>query len=67
MMMSSENILSTKELLLKTEELFDKDSDYFSLSKMIFKKELSKTFDQEGIVISEILIPFLQEEMLWAI
>lgn len=41
-MMSSENILSTKELLLKTEELFDKDSDYFSLSKMIFKKELSK-------------------------
>ena len=34
---------------------------------VIVKKELSKTFDQEGIVISEILIPFLQEEMLWAI
>ena len=41
MIMSSENVLPTKELLLKTEELFDKDSDYFSLSKMIFKKELS--------------------------
>ncbi len=40
--MSSEYILPTKELLLKTEELFDKDSDYFSLSKMIFKKDLSK-------------------------
>ena len=40
--MSSVYILPTKELLLKTEELFDKDSDYFSLSKMIFKKDLSK-------------------------
>lgn len=40
--MEDKYILPTKELLSKSEELFDKDSDYFSLSKMIFKKDLSK-------------------------
>ena len=40
--MYNKYILPTKELLLKTEELFDKNSDYFSLSKMIFKKDLTK-------------------------
>lgn len=40
--MHNKYILPTKELLLKTEELFDKNSDYFSLSKMIFKKDLTK-------------------------
>ena len=40
--MEDKYILPTKELLSKSEELFDKDSDYFSLSKMIIKKDLSK-------------------------
>lgn len=40
--MEDKYILPTKELLSKSEELFDKNSDYFSLSKMIFKKDLSK-------------------------
>lgn len=40
--MSNKYILPTKELLYKTEELFNKDENYFSLSKMIFKKDLSK-------------------------
>lgn len=40
--MEDKYILPTKELLSKSEELFDKDSDYFSLSEMIFKKDLSK-------------------------
>ena len=40
--MNNKYILATKELLSKTEELFNKDDNYFSLSKMIFKKDLSK-------------------------
>lgn len=40
--MNNKYILPTKELLSKTEELFNKDDNYFSLSKMIFKKDLSK-------------------------
>lgn len=40
--MNNKYILPTKELLSKTEELFNKDENYFSLSKMIFKKDLSK-------------------------
>lgn len=40
--MSNKYILPTKELLYKTEELFNKDENYFSLSEMIFKKDLSK-------------------------
>lgn len=40
--MDKDYILPTKDLLLKTNELFDNDSNYFSLSKMIFKKDLKK-------------------------
>ena len=36
--MEDKYILPTKELLSKSEELFDKDSDYFSLRKKIYLK-----------------------------
>lgn len=40
--MDKNYVLPTKDLLFKTNDLFDNNSDYFSLSKMIFKKDLKK-------------------------